>query len=51
MEKLSKGDQMTDWSVNSWRDYEAKHIPIYPEVKKLREVVNKLKNFPPLVFR
>ena len=41
---------MTDWSVNSWRDYEAKHIPIYPEVKKLREVVNKLKNFPPLVF-
>jgi 3-deoxy-7-phosphoheptulonate synthase len=36
--------------VNSWRDYEAKHIPIYPEVKKLREVVNKLKNFPPLVF-
>ena len=24
---------MTDWSVNSWRDYEAKHIPIYPEVK------------------
>ena len=41
---------MTDWSVNSWRDYEAKHIPVYPEVKKLREVVNKLKNFPPLVF-
>ena len=41
---------MTDWSVNSWRDYEAKHIPIYPEVKKLREVVSKLKNFPPLVF-
>ena len=41
---------MTDWSVKSWRDYEAKHIPIYPEVKKLREVVNKLKNFPPLVF-
>ena len=41
---------MTDWSVNSWRDYEAKHIPIYPKVRKLREVVNKLKNFPPLVF-
>ena len=41
---------MTDWSVNSWRDYN-KVYSIYPEVKKLREVVNKLKNFPPLFFQ
>ena len=41
---------MTNWKINSWRDYKAKHIPVYPDSEQLKETENTLKGFPPLVF-
>jgi 3-deoxy-7-phosphoheptulonate synthase len=41
---------MKNWKINSWRNYPVKHIPEYPDKKELDGVLNKIKNFPPLVF-
>ena len=41
---------MKKWKVNSWRNYPVKHIPNYKDEEELNLVLNKLKNFPPLVF-
>ncbi len=41
---------MKNWKINSWRDYPVKHIPEYPDKKELDGVLNKIKDFPPLVF-
>ena len=41
---------MKKWKANSWRNYPVKHIPNYKDEKELNVVLNKLKNFPPLVF-
>jgi len=41
---------MKNWKINSWRNYPVKHIPDYPNKKELDGVLNKIKNFPPLVF-
>ena len=41
---------MKNWKVNSWRNYPVKHIPEYPDKKELSGVLDKIKNFPPLVF-
>ena len=41
---------MKKWSVNSWRNYEAKHLPEYPDVKKLEKTEDQLRSYPPLVF-
>ena len=41
---------MKKWKINSWRNYPVKHIPEYGDEKELNMVLNKLKNFPPLVF-
>ena len=41
---------MKKWSVNSWRNYEAKHLPEYPDVKKLEKTQDQLRSYPPLVF-
>ena len=41
---------MKKWTLNSWRSYPVKHIPVYPNKKELDMVLGKLKNFPPLVF-
>jgi len=41
---------MKNWKINSWRNYPAKHIPEYPDKKELEIVLNKIKDFPPLVF-
>ena len=41
---------MKKWKINSWRNYPAKHIPKYEDEKELNMVLNKIKNFPPLVF-
>ena len=38
------------WKTNSWRNFNAKHIPNYPDQDHLREVEITLKDFPPLVF-
>ena len=41
---------MKKWKINSWRNYPSKHIPNYEDEKELNMVLNKIKNFPPLVF-
>ena len=41
---------MKKWKVNSWRNHPVKHIPDYKDKEELSLVLNKLKNFPPLVF-
>jgi len=41
---------MKNWKINSWRNYPVKHIPEYPNKKELDGVLNKIKDFPPLVF-
>ncbi len=41
---------MKNWKNNSWRKYPVKHIPEYPDKKELNLVLEKIKNFPPLVF-
>ena len=41
---------MKKWKLNSWRNYPVKHIPTYEDEKELNMVLNKIKNFPPLVF-
>tara|TARA_B100000579_G_scaffold419006_1_gene417158 strand:- start:731 stop:2110 length:1380 start_codon:yes stop_codon:yes gene_type:complete len=41
---------MKKWKTNSWRNYPVKHIPTYGDEKELNMVLNKIKNFPPLVF-
>ena len=41
---------MKKWKTNSWKNYPVKHIPEYEDKKELNMVLNKIKNFPPLVF-
>ena len=38
------------WSLKSWRDLPIKHQPIYADGNHLKEVEEKLKSVPPLVF-
>ena len=38
------------WKINSWKNFQVKHVPNYKDKLKLREVKSSLKNFPPLVF-
>ena len=41
---------MKNWKINSWRNYPVKHIPEYPDKKELDGVLDKINDFPPLVF-
>ena len=41
---------MKKWTLNSWRNYPVKHIPEYENKKELSMVLDKIRNFPPLVF-
>ena len=38
------------WSRESWREFNIKQQPTYPDVTKLNDVEKMLNNFPPLVF-
>ena len=38
------------WKINSWRNKTIKHMPSYPDSKKLINVEKTLSGFPPLVF-
>ena len=38
------------WSPDSWRSKKAKHIPKYADVTELKNSLNKIKAYPPLVF-
>ncbi len=39
-----------DWTPDSWKAYEARHLPRYDNAAELAEVETVLANFPPLVF-
>ena len=41
---------MKNWKTNSWRKYPVKHIPEYPDKDALNMVLDKIRNYPPLVF-
>jgi len=41
---------MSEWNIKSWRDKPIKQQPTYEDQEALKEVEEKLKNFPPLVF-
>ena len=38
------------WKIDSWKKYKIKHIPEYPDKKKLIKTEKILNSFPPLVF-
>ena len=39
-----------NWTADSWRGCEGRHLPTYPNAEKLNEVEQTLTSFPPLVF-
>ena len=41
---------MKNWKTNSWKKYPVKHIPEYPDKDVLSMVLDKIRNYPPLVF-
>ncbi len=41
---------MKKWTLNSWKNYPAKHLPEYQDKKELDLVLGKIKKYPPLVF-
>ncbi len=41
---------MKKWTLNSWNNYPAKHLPDYQDKNELNLVLSKIKNYPPLVF-
>ena len=40
----------TNWTADSWRGFEGRHLPVYPDAEKLEHVEQTLTRFPPLVF-
>ncbi|WP_068073663.1 class II 3-deoxy-7-phosphoheptulonate synthase [Novosphingobium lentum] len=40
----------SNWTSDSWRGAEARHLPVYPDAAKLADVEQTLSNYPPLVF-
>ena len=40
----------TVWTPDSWKSKPAKHMPTYPDAKVVDATVEKLRNYPPLVF-
>ena len=38
------------WSADSWKNFEAKQMPIYADKNQLNNVVDNLSKFPPLIF-
>jgi 3-deoxy-7-phosphoheptulonate synthase len=41
---------MSNWTPSSWLNYEAKHLPAYPNAAALEKATTTLSNYPPLVF-
>ena len=38
------------WTLNSWRDFPIKQVPVYEDAEALQSVEERLAGFPPLVF-
>lgn len=41
---------VTDWTPDSWRDFEARQLPIYPDNDKLDKALDQLSSYPPLIL-
>jgi 3-deoxy-7-phosphoheptulonate synthase len=41
---------MSTWTPQSWTSKPAKHMPVYPDAAQVDATVEKLRNWPPLVF-
>lgn len=41
---------MKAWNPQTWKNFQTKHLPQYPNDKNLEDVVNTISQFPPLVF-
>lgn len=41
---------MKNWTPQSWRSHPIKQAPTYPDLKRVEEVEDNLRRFPPLVF-
>lgn len=41
---------MTDWTLNSWRDFDAKQVPTYTDQERLEAAEKRLSTLPPLIF-
>ena len=40
----------SNWTPESWKTHEARHLPVYQDTEDLGRVTRTLDNFPPLVF-
>lgn len=45
-----KNTHAQNWSPDSWKSKTAHQLPDYPDANKVDEVVERLRNYPPLVF-
>ena len=50
MSLLASNNMNSQWSPNSWRSKPAKHLPIYKDEALLKNSLDKIRDFPPLVF-
>ena len=50
MSLLASINMSSQWSPNSWRSKPAKHLPIYKDDILLKKSLDKIRDFPPLVF-
>jgi 3-deoxy-7-phosphoheptulonate synthase len=41
---------MKKWTPNTWKDYPAKHLPVYQDEKELNATIESVRKLPPLVF-
>ena len=50
MSLLASINMSSQWSPNSWRSKPAKHLPVYKYEVLLKKSLDKIRDFPPLVF-
>ena len=41
---------MKKWTPNTWKEYPAKHLPVYQDEKELNDTIESVRKLPPLVF-
>ena len=41
---------MKKWNLNSWKNYPAKHLPVYQNKEELDLVLDKIKKYPTFGF-
>src|SRR5690349_7931816 len=43
-------NKSSEWALDSWRNFEARQLPEYPDQARLADVERELRSYPPLVF-